>query len=220
MAIWLMIGPAAATGNPAQLCEQATVIAARETGVPLMVLQAVALTETGRSLGGQEMSPWPWVTSERGDATWFESVDDAAAYTRQALQSGVTNIDLGCFQLNHRWHSAAFASVAAMLNPLSNARYAAYLLLGHYREFGDWSLAAGAYHSATPENAQRYRARFDAVYASLGNGPPDELPAFDLAMADPAPSRPNLFPLFQAGGRGTGASLFPGAPSRPRLIGE
>ncbi len=220
IAVCLLVDPAFATGSPAQLCEQAAEIAARETGVPLAVLRAVALTETGRARSGQGLSPWPWVTNEGGNASWFDSVDEAAAHTQLALQSGVTNIDLGCFQLNHRWHSAAFASVADMLDPVSNARYAAHLLVGHFRDLGDWSLAAGAYHSATPENAERYRARFDAVYASLGNGPPDDTSAFDLASVQSGPARINLFPLFQVGGRGSGGSLFPGAPGRPRLIGD
>jgi hypothetical protein len=47
-----------------------------------------------------------------------------------------------------------------MFNPERNALYAAHFLIELHREFGSWTEAAGAYHSRTPEHADRYKAKF------------------------------------------------------------
>ena len=105
-----------------------------------------------------------------GQGDWFDSEQETIAAAETALRSGATNIDLGCFQLNIRWHARAFASVEDMLSPTRNARYAAKFLAELYDETGDWAAAAGAYHSRTPERAQTYRARFEALLAGLQAG--------------------------------------------------
>jgi Transglycosylase SLT domain len=211
--------PARATlsGDPAVLCEEAARIAAEETGVPLPVLRAIALTETGRRVrgGGDTLRPWPWATNQGGSGTWFASRDEAIAGAQATLDQGVTNLDIGCFQLNHRWHGAAFASLEDMFDPARNALYAAALLKGHFDRLGDWSAAAGAYHSGTPEYAERYRAKFDAIYAGPGDGTDPEAP--QLALLEP---RVNSFPLLRVGGKGSGASLFPATAAGRHLIGD
>ncbi len=54
-----------------------------------------------------------------------------------------------------------------MFDPDVGAAYAAQFLQSLHAERGDWSLAAGAYHSQTPERAGIYRARFDRILAGL-----------------------------------------------------
>ncbi len=212
---------ASATGNPAALCEEAARIASDRAGVPLDILRAVALTETGhRPAGGGPLQPWPWATNQGGAGNWFPSHDEAAAHVDTLLAEGVTNVDLGCFQLNHRWHADAFASTADMLDPLQNALYAASLLKRHYAASGDWSAAAGAYHSGTPGYAERYRARFDAILADLGTAPATGAPlVIAAAQPDPQP-RENTFPLLRAAAPAKGPSLFPAVAAGRRLIGD
>ena len=50
-----------------------------------------------------------------------------------------------------------------MFDPATNANYAARFLSDLYSELGNWSEAAGAYHSRTPKYAQKYAARFDRI---------------------------------------------------------
>jgi len=197
------------------LCEGAARDASALTGVPLAVLQAIALAETGRRLpgAGGTMRPWPWTVNHAGDGHWFDTQEQALAYATAARDQGISNIDLGCFQINHRWHSNAFASLQAMFDPAQNALYAARFLRSLYQKYGDWSQAAGAYHSTTPEYAARYRERFDALYAALEG----QDMAVVLASA-PAVPQPNLFPLLRIGARGAGASLVPLAGGGQSLI--
>lgn len=196
----------ARTSDIADLCDGAARAASALTGVPLAVLQAIALTETGRHLpgAGDGLRPWPWTVNQAGEGHWFATQEQALAYATEARDQGISNIDLGCFQLNQRWHGDAFPSLQAMFDPQQNALYAARLLRSLYQKYGDWSQAAGAYHSNTPEYAARYRERFDALFAGLEGGNPAP-----MQVSVPVAPRQNRFALLRVGARGAGASLVP-----------
>lgn len=201
---------AVSRGDPAALCRDAAVEASEATGVPFDVLITIATVETGRN-----DRPWPWTVNFGGDGQWFDSAEEAEASVDRALRDGATNIDLGCFQLNYRWHAEAFNSINDMLDPARNATYAARYLARQYSRTGDWALAAAAYHSATPEHARVYQGKFEATYARLVGG---EAP--DAAEAAPvAEHRTNGFPLLVAGSGGLNGSLFPSVSGRRPLIG-
>ena len=196
--------------SPAALCDQAAQIASQETGVPLAVLQALTRAETGRGAGGG-LEPWPWAVNQAGQGHWFDSAQEAVQFVEAQLEFGYTNLDVGCFQLNHRWHSDGFTSLTQMFQPQENALYAAQYIAEKYQETGDWVQAAGAYHSGTVEHAERYSARFEQILADLGDGLPVPDGVIRLAelAADPVP-RINRFPLLMAGGEaGSRGSLVP-----------
>ncbi|MFD1797083.1 hypothetical protein ACFSC1_13940 [Paracoccus aurantiacus] len=159
----------AATEEPAALCEWAAQTAATEAGVPPDILGALTLTETGRRRDGI-VRPWAWSVNAEGEGTWFDDPNSAIAFAEERVAQGRTNVDIGCFQLNYRWHGENFGSVADMFDPLSNARYAARFVSQLHAEMGDWRRAAGAFHSRTQANATRYLARFDELRAGLRAG--------------------------------------------------
>jgi len=203
--------------SPSALCETAAAEVARESGVPLRVLTAIMLTETGRQGDDGLLHPWAWAVNEGGKGRWFATAEAALDHVEAAVRAGVTNIDLGCFQLNWRWHGDAFGSAADMLDPQANAAHAARLLAGHHRQTGDWIAAAAAYHSMTPEHAARYRARFETIYAALDDS--------DAAAGGSVPAgveRPfNPYPLLQAGMAASPGSLVPlPAAARPLIGGS
>jgi Transglycosylase SLT domain len=202
--------PGLSRGDPAAFCRDAAVEASAATGVPLDVLLAVATVETGRN-----DQPWPWTVNFGGEGQWFDSASEAAASVDKALRDGATNIDLGCFQLNYRWHAEAFGSIDDMLDPERNATYAAEYLSQHYAKTGDWALAAAAYHSATPEYARIYQGKFEATYARLASGDLSDAPR----DAPTATARSNGFPLLVAGTGGLRGSLFSSVSGGRPLIG-
>ncbi|MCU0814998.1 MAG: lytic transglycosylase domain-containing protein [Cypionkella sp.] len=136
-------------------------------GVPPGVMAAISLVETGRN-----GAPWPWTLNEGGKGSHFDSRDEALAALTEALARGVTNIDVGCMQLNHRWHSAGFASSADMIDPVQNTRYAALFLLELQKRLGSWEKAIQHYHSADPTRGAAYAQK---VEAAMGQG--SEAPA-------------------------------------------
>ncbi len=212
--LWWLITALPAQASP-DLCESAALRAAQESGVPGDVLLAITLTETGRAQDGR-LRPWPWTANAEGEGHWFATRDEAAAFARRLLARNQTLFDLGCFQINWRWHGDHFTAPEALLDPLVSARYAAALLARLHDEFGSWEGAAGAYHSRTPHNADRYRARFSEVRAGLRNRPEALASA---ATPSPGAVRVNTFALLS--GSASGASLVPASlPNARPLFGE
>lgn len=190
------------------LCRRAAAEAAARHAVPMRLLQAIALVESGRIRGGRR-APWPWTLNIDGQGVWAASRAEARARAEAALARGTRSIDLGCFQLNHRWHGHAFDSVDAMLDPMLGADYAARFLARLKAETGDWRHAAGYYHSRTPRHFRRYTALIDRTLARLASAPPREV-AGAGPRGDVGPRRPAPTP---AGHGGTGG----GAPGTIRF---
>ena len=210
--------PSAADGDLSQVCDRAAVEAAAGSGVPVSVLKAISLTETGRDRGGSTR-PWPWTVNMEGKGVWFDTREAALAYAYEHFKRGARSFDVGCFQINYKWHHQHFASIEEMFDPSANARYAAQFLLSLHAESGDWEAAAGAYHSRTPEYANRYKAKFAEYRARFRHedGLPlvVEPPLLSVATApNPASgnvtrARVNTFPLLRGGGQPALGSLVP-----------
>lgn len=187
--IWPRPGQAAP-----QLCDAAAREAARATDVPLDLLRTLTRVETGRGGSAAAPDPWPWTVNIAGAGSWHDSAEAALAVAQDAIAAGHRNLDLGCFQINYRWHGHAFASVEAMMDPSANALYAAQFLQDLHDEFGTWLDAAAVFHSRNPDHAARYMARFHAIRAALGPSGPAGLemgprPALAARSADPLVNR-------------------------------
>ena len=148
------------------VCDRAAAKASETYGVPLIVLRAITRTETGRSKGGQ-LHPWPWTVNMEGKGEWFQNQHDAQHYVARHFDRGARSFDVGCFQINYRWHGQAFSSIEEMFDPTANANYAAQFLKKLHGELGSWEHAVGSYHSRTPKYANRYLSRFRKIAAGL-----------------------------------------------------
>lgn len=188
-------------------CDKAALAAAAAHGVPPQLMLAIARVETGRKIG-DDIAPWPWTVNQAGIGHWFETPADAVDFVQQAIDAGQTNLDIGCFQLNLRWHAEGFSNLQTMFAPDANANYAAQFLDRLYAQKGNWVDAAAAYHSATPEHAQAYVEKVEAVLAALA----------PLPESLPVPVLANRFPLLQAGGAGAIGSLVPQVAGGQPLI--
>ncbi|ADO43503.1 transglycosylase SLT domain-containing protein [Ketogulonicigenium vulgare] len=202
--MWRLVFCAALLWSGAALADQCTDAAnraAQRHGVPPPVLIAVSKAETGRHRDGR-LEPWAWTINHAGRGYWLDSRADALTQARNLLAQGETNFDSGCFQINWRWHGQAFSDVSQLFDPDQSADYAARFIRRLYDELGNWSVAAGAYHSRTPALAAHYRQRFDQILTAMND------PAAGTATRA---LRVNTFPLLQSSGapRGLG-SLMPG----------
>ncbi|MEM7508243.1 MAG: lytic transglycosylase domain-containing protein [Pseudomonadota bacterium] len=189
------------------ICDSSARVAGEARGVPVDVLRALTRTETGRRIGGN-LSPWPWTVNMEGAGFWFETREEALDFVMKHHARGARSFDVGCFQINYRWHGEAFESIAAMFDPAANAAYAAKFLSDLHGESGKWSTAAGHYHSRTPELAKKYRGRFATILAGLG-------PAPDPVPLPPAPA-PQLASLGPRPTFGASASGLPPEIGSPR----
>jgi len=106
---------ASALGWAKNDCEREMARAAQSYGVPLGVLYAVGLAETGR--GG---SLQPYALNIAGKAIYDIAKHDALRRFQEAQLAGVKMIDVGCMQINHHFHARSFSSVEEMLDPSKN----------------------------------------------------------------------------------------------------
>lgn len=208
--LWLVLGAVAqGAKSPAALCDHAAARAAAETGVPIDILLAISRVESGRRDKGT-LNPWPWTINADGKGSFYPTKSEAMAAAEAHLIDGTASFDIGCFQLNIRWHGQAFTSFDEMFDPQRNAEYAAGFLLTLYQETGSWAEAVAAYHSRTPDLAESYLEKVKAVLRD--GGPPPVPPPAVLP-------RENRFPLLQAGTQGSLGSVVPFNAARGPLIG-
>ncbi len=83
-----------------------------------------------------------------------------------AQAQGATLIDLGCMQINHRYHGDQFGSVDAMLDPRRNVDYAARFLRQLHDRHETWTMAVARYH-AGPNNDPAQKEYVCRVIANL-----------------------------------------------------
>ena len=129
--------------------------AEKRHGIPENLLMAIGLQEAGRERDGQ-LTIWPWSINSHGKTSMFETKAEAIAFVHSERAAGKTLIDMGCMQVNQRWHPDAFASLEEAFDPNASAEYAAKFLSRLHADAGDWMRSAGNYHSFTPQHHQRY----------------------------------------------------------------
>ncbi len=151
----------------AQDCTALAAQAGAAEGLPEGLLPAISMVESGHTDQDGNHAPWPWTTNEGGKSNFFDSKAEALAYLENAVANGVTNIDVGCMQLNWKWHASAFPSLDAMFDPVENTRYAARFMRELHSRLGSWEVATAAYHSTDPERGQAYLQKVVAAQGAL-----------------------------------------------------
>ncbi|MYZ46967.1 lytic transglycosylase domain-containing protein [Propylenella binzhouense] len=134
------------------ICEREMALASQRHQVPLGMLYAVALTETGRRGSLQ-----PFAMNIAGEPFFGVDVDDALRRFGAARRAGTDLIDIGCMQINYRYHAEKFNSVAEMFDPAKNVGYAARFLKSLYTKEGSWTMAVARYHAGPNNNPAQKR---------------------------------------------------------------
>lgn len=121
--------------------------AAEHYGVPFGLLVAMARVESTRP-GTDE--PWPWTLNIRGDSKFLD--------TKQGTLTAIAEhwngegrpplIDIGCMQINLRYHLHEFdGDIPRLLDPATNVFYSAWFLRQLYDKAGNWTAAVARYHA-------------------------------------------------------------------------
>jgi soluble lytic murein transglycosylase-like protein len=152
---------ASAAAAAQNICEQEMTRAAARFDVPLGVLYAVGLTETGRKGSLQ-----PYAMNVEGRAHYSANAAEALSAFEEARRGGAKLIDLGCMQINHHYHASEFGSVREMLEPARNVEYAARFLKELRGQHGSWTMAVARYH-AGPHNDPAQKRYVCAVITNM-----------------------------------------------------
>ncbi len=148
-------------------CERQIQRAAAQYGIPEGILYSVGLTETGR-----KGSLSPYALNVEGKAFFPGSLQEAFAQVANSRGQGAELIDIGCMQINLKYHGAEFASLQDMFDPAQNVAYAARFLRQLYNRHETWTMAVARYH-AGPNNdpaQQRYVCRVISNLVASGYG--------------------------------------------------
>ncbi len=192
--------PSPATGDPSGHCVAEILRAQARYGIPDNILLGIGLQEAGVSRGGR-LTVWPWAVNAAGVGRIFDGRAAAMDWVRERESKGVRSIDVGCMQINLRWHPEAFATLEQGFDPAVNVDYSARFLHSLYSETGDWMRAAGAYHSRTPARAEVYLAslrrnvavandRIDGFHAIAGAASPETMRPVTVRASAPAYDHP------------------------------
>ncbi len=155
----------AGLGNPWKICKSEALRAERAFALPGRLLNAISLAESGRwNPDKKENIAWPWTVTSQGKGQFFPTKAKAVAFVRRLQDRGVTNIDVGCMQINLYYHKAAFPSLEHAFDPDSNADYAARLLKDNFKKARSWTQAAADYHSTTPDLNRTYKLKILSIW--------------------------------------------------------
>ncbi|SFP65209.1 transglycosylase SLT domain-containing protein [Tranquillimonas alkanivorans] len=214
--------PSAAAVTEDAACVKEILAAQERHGIPENLLLGIGLQEAGMARGGR-LTVWPWAANAAGEGRIFDTREDAMAWVRERQRDGMESIDVGCLQINLRWHPKAFADLNAAFDPARNAEYAARFLKRLHARTGDWRDAAGAYHSFTPEKRGIYLASLDRNIAVAN----DRIASFRAQAAraqtdTPAPDRaqPSTGAIWASGlsgGEGARRSIYSSTDLQPVL---
>lgn len=141
-------------------CEIAITNAERQYNLPPYILHAIAVTESGRN--GR---PYPFAMNIQGRSHYAnnanEMVDIINGYGPRP------SIDVGCVQVNLKYHGHRLGDWRRLIDPATNAQYAAFHLVELFREFGSWSAAVAAYHSRTQWRGVNYACLVSRNYGQI-----------------------------------------------------
>jgi tetratricopeptide (TPR) repeat protein len=144
----------------AKACGIETARQEQRAAIPDHLLHAISLVESGRwDVDHRVPFAWPWTVTSEGAGRFLPDKRAAIDWVRQLEAKGVSNIDVGCMQVNLRAHPAAFRDLEQAFDPSANVAYAASFLVRLHDSTGSWPKAAAYYHSQTLPLAVAYATK-------------------------------------------------------------
>ena len=155
-----------------ELCEIAADKAEADYQIKPNLLQTIASVESGRwnAEAGKRVA-WPWTVHAKGKGRYYKTKAEAIAAVQDLQRRGVTNIDVGCMQINLKYHGTAFKNLDEAFDPQKNANYSAQFLRNLYkRNKQNWTKTAMHYHSRNLRRGTNYKNRLEKHYAEYVRG--------------------------------------------------
>lgn len=128
---------------------------------------SILLQESGRSLPGVGFRPWPWTLNVEGQGFYYETEQEAWSALSTFIAAGKSNIGIGYGQVTYPFNGHLLNDLYLALDPATNLRIAAEILLECQNRLGDWWQAVGCYHSPNERYAAPYRAAVKRHYDRL-----------------------------------------------------
>lgn len=151
------------------LCEYLAQDAEKKHGLPKNILLSISRVESGYHKVDGITRAWPWTLNAGGDSAYFQTKEAALNSLKDRIKNGTTNIDIGCMQLNYRWHKKFFKNLNEMISPTKNVDYGARFLKKLHQRHGSWEKAVKYYHSSKSKFNVKYYRKVRAVWKRENN---------------------------------------------------
>ena len=138
-----------------KLCEKKIKNIELQTDIPKGLLLGIGKAEAIRKLNNKYII-WPWTINHAGKSLFFDTKKQMTNYVFKNLQKNDLNIDVGCMQINIKWHKNNFKKISDMFEIDPNISYAASFLKQLKNRHGSWDEAIKHYPSSDPKKNNPY----------------------------------------------------------------
>jgi hypothetical protein len=137
-------------------CEKVIETIEDYTDIPKNLLLSIGKSESGRILKNNKYVIWPWTVNHAGKSLFFDTKKQMQKYVLKHVELNDYNLDVGCMQINLKWHKNNFKKISDMFAIEPNVSYAASFLLQLKNKHGSWDKAIKHYHSSDPNKNKPY----------------------------------------------------------------
>ena len=138
-----------------KLCENTIESVELQTDIPKGLLLGIGKAEAIRKINNKYII-WPWTINHAGKSLFFDYKEQMKNYVFKNLKRKDFNIDVGCMQINIKWHKNNFKKISDMFEVTPNISYAASFLKQLKNKHGSWDKAIKHYHSSDPKKNNPY----------------------------------------------------------------
>ncbi len=138
----------------------------KQFNLPNKLLTSIALVESGLKKEKKEFGSWPWTLNVAGKSIYFNNKKETLSFLKKKLNSR-KSIDVGCMQINTKYHLKNFNSLEQLIEPEENVKYAASFLSSLHKKHRSWNEAISRYHSSIPKKKQQYLKRVYSYWNNL-----------------------------------------------------
>ena len=147
-------------------CEKTIESIELQTDIPKGLLLGIGKAEAIRKINNKYII-WPWTINHAGKSMFFDTKKQMRNYVSKNLKKNDFNIDVGCMQINIKWHKNNFKKIADMFEVSPNISYAASFLLQLKNKHGSWDKAIKHYHSSDPKKNIPYLIKVKSFWKRL-----------------------------------------------------
>ena len=133
--------------------------------LPNNLLTSISLVESGIKKEKNDFSSWPWTLNVSGRSIYFDKKEDVLNYLEKNADK--KSIDVGCMQINTKYHLNNFENVSQMIEPEQNVKYAASFLSKLFKKHKSWNEAISRYHSSIPHRQKIYLKKVYSFWNNL-----------------------------------------------------
>lgn len=163
----------------------------KDQAIPSDLLWSIACVESGRSNNKIPIQPWPWTINVQKKGYFFKNKQDCLKAIKCLIKKGYQSIDVGCMQINLKYHPHAFSSIEDALDIQKNITYGAKFLKSLFKKYKNWHMAIAHYHSSKAHHHRSYQKKVMDLWKKSTSHP-------NQNPIDPPKNNHRIFHLFES----------------------